>query len=297
MAKKLAFLFLFLIPLSTYGGEVTVQACASAVVTSESSPGAVRFSSGIGGTGESCIDLNLKSPAETSEYYGPFYNKSDKQTLYFDWGGCNLSPSEVSYTMEHRLNYSIQISTEGDETASAHISYDVADQDFTQGTGSHVVEYSGVLPANVCADGIPVLLIASANVAREYDGWDFRLRNEQGVNGLFYDPGNPGHGFDFNVNKEGMTVFYYGHTSDGERLWLISEALNQKIDYYQPLTFNMFEIAEGSLGSPVPVETLWGTLTVTLDDCDSGFAELQGIDGTIGMSFQRLAGLSDLGCN
>jgi hypothetical protein len=293
--KRPVFLLIFIFSLSAHAAEVTLQACASAEVTSESSPGAIQLNSGVSGTNEACIDMNLKSPVAVDEFSEVFFNRSEEQTRIFMWGGCNVSQIEVAYTIEFRWNYSIQISTEGDETATANISYDLAEQDYTEGSGSFVQAFNQSLPAQVCVDGFPFELTVSAQVSRENSGW--RLRNDQGVNGLFYDPEKPGHGFDVNVNKEGITIFYYGHTSDGKRLWLISEPLTQDIEYYDSLVLDMFELTGGTFGDPVPVETKWGVLTFELFDCDSGYAVLEGVDGKVQMNLARLAGLSGGSCD
>lgn len=122
------------------------------------------------------------------------------------------------------------------------------------------------------------------------------MENEEAVNGLFFDPQTPGHGFDFNVHETGMTVFYYGHTSTGERLWLISDVFAGAIEFDQPMVLTMYEITEGEFAAPVPPTSLWGEITLTLSDCDTGTALFDGLDGILEMSLVRLAGLPYDGC-
>lgn len=136
-----------------------------------------------------------------------------------------------------------------------------------------------------------------------YDPWSYGIGEDPGlinqlaVNGLFYDPGNPGHGFDFNLHEAGLTIFYFGHTNDGERLWLISHLFTETVEYDVPIVLTMDEVVEGTLGAPILPQTYWGTLTVTLNDCDTGSAILDGLDGRYEMTFSRLVGLKDIECH
>ena len=121
-------------------------------------------------------------------------------------------------------------------------------------------------------------------------------QNQMAFNGLFYDPANPGHGFDFNVHETGFTVYYYGHTSSGERLWLVSGLYIGDIEFDVRLELEMFEINTGVFGSPVEPATSWGTITITLTDCDSGYASFSGVDGHLEMDLVRLVGLAGMDC-
>jgi hypothetical protein len=117
-----------------------------------------------------------------------------------------------------------------------------------------------------------------------YDPWiygigeDPGLVNQLAVNGLFFDRGNPGHGFDFNLHEAGLTIFYFGHTNEGERLWLISHLFTEAVEYDVPIEMTMDEVVDGTLGQPVLPQTYWGTLTFTLP-------------------IMRLVGLKDVECH
>jgi hypothetical protein len=115
-------------------------------------------------------------------------------------------------------------------------------------------------------------------------------------NAVFFDPSNSGHGFDFNVIQPGIFVYYYGHTASGERLWLISELYTEDLQYGVPFDLDMYEITTGVFGLPEGAETFWGTITFTLDDCNSGHAAFSGNDGGLEMDLVRLAGLPGIGC-
>jgi len=123
-----------------------------------------------------------------------------------------------------------------------------------------------------------------------------RLNNQVAVNGLFYDPSESGHGFDLNVFSAGTVVYYYGHTSSGERLWLISDLYGGQIQFGEAVQLDMFEIIEGTFFDPISDPSVWGSMTLTFEDCDNGTAELNGADGSNSMTFVRLAGLEGEDC-
>lgn len=122
------------------------------------------------------------------------------------------------------------------------------------------------------------------------------LSRDIGVNGTFYDASNPGHGFDFNVHQFGFTAFYYGHTATDERLWLISDVFTEDLQFGVPLQLEMFEVSDGVFGHPVTPETPWGSITITLADCDSGHASFIGLDGNLEMDLLRLSGVPGIDC-
>ena len=122
------------------------------------------------------------------------------------------------------------------------------------------------------------------------------LSNDSGLSGLFVDPASAGNGFDFNVHEAGLTVFYYGHTSSGERLWLISQLYDGDLDYGVPYELNMFEVIDGLFGQSAQGETLWGTLILTLTDCNAGSAVLTGLDGNAEFNLSRLVSQLGGGC-
>ena len=128
-------------------------------------------------------------------------------------------------------------------------------------------------------------------------GGEPALTNQLAVNGVYFDPNNPGHGFDFNMTEYGLIIYYYGHTNDGERLWLISSVSADAVAYNSPITLTMFEVAIGTFNNPFQLETSWGSLTFTFTDCDNGVAVLDGVDGRFEMNFTRGAGLKDISCS
>jgi hypothetical protein len=117
------------------------------------------------------------------------------------------------------------------------------------------------------------------------------------LNGLFYDPENPGHGFDFNVHAIGTTIYYYGHTADGERLWLISGLLESEFRSGSPVSMDLYEVIEGNFGVPSGIATLWGTLELDMSSCHRGSAALTSTDGRFTMELARLVGLAGYECS
>lgn len=122
------------------------------------------------------------------------------------------------------------------------------------------------------------------------------LANDAGVNGLFYDPDNPGHGFDIVRHEGGLIVYYYGHSATGERLWLISDNYQENLNYEDPFSIDMYEIAEGTFGHPAQPASKWGSIDMTFSSCDAGQAMLTGNDGTLAIDFVRLAAIPDTSC-
>ena len=154
---------------------------------------------------------------------GSYRSQIESKTLDFAFGGCNNLGDETSYTMEHRWRYSITTSSSPGERATAFVTYDRSPERYTEGSAEFVLQLS-----------------AGFNIATGLDST--ALINQQDVNGIFYDPGNPGHGFDFNAHDQGFTAYYYGHTADGERLWLVSETITTDLVYSQPFDLLMYDV-------------------------------------------------------
>ena len=122
------------------------------------------------------------------------------------------------------------------------------------------------------------------------------LTNHAGINGLFYDPDNPGHGFNFAVHHLGLTVYYFGHTATGERLWLVSRNHTGDVEFGTPIQLQMYEVITGTYGHPQLPVTSWGSITIELADCDSGHASLNGLDGALEIDFVRLSAMPGMDC-
>jgi len=264
--------------------EVTVTACASATVTETTIPQLIN------GFPEECIVLT--SSLEMDED-GAYRSESESKTLDFAFGGCNNLGMETAYTMEHRWRYSITTSAGPGERATAFVTYDLSPTRYTEGSGRFGETVHGVVKPTFCEDFL-LQLSAGFSIATGLDS--STLKKHQDASGIFYDPDNPGHGFDFIAHDQGFTVYYYGHTADGERLWLISETITTNLVYSQPYRLLMYEVSDGVFGQPELPASEWGVISITLYDCDSGHADLAGKDGRFSMNLARLVRFGDSSC-
>ena len=264
--------------------EVSITACASATITQTTIPQLIN------GFPEECIVLT--STLEANED-GSYKAQSESKTLDFAFGGCNILDMNTAYTMEHRWRYSITTSAGPGESATAFVTYDLSPVRYTEGQGEFVETVSGTVKPTLCEDFF-LQLSAGFSIATGLDSSTFE--NHQHASGIFYDPDNPGHGFDVNAHSQGLTVFYYGHSADGERLWLISETFTENIEYGQSYDLLMYEVADGVFGQPEFPGIEWGTISITLFDCDNGHADFDGNDGQLSMDFARLVRSADSSC-
>ena len=134
----------------------------------------------------------------------------------------------------------------------------------------------------------------------DYEESDFPpdpgLQRDSGLNGMFYDPSNPGHGFNVSVNEAGLVIYYYGQSSNGELLWLVSELYEEDIEFNAEISLPLVYV-NGTFGNPAGPTEVWGSLTTVFYDCDHGIAKLDGEDGAIEIDMSRLVGLEGLECN
>lgn len=133
----------------------------------------------------------------------------------------------------------------------------------------------------------------------DYDDEDFPpgdgLVNDAGLNGLYYDPVNPGHGFEVNVYEAGLIVYYFGQTANGGQLWLISELFEGDIDFDSVVQLPMFTVS-GTFGQPVMPADEWGSLSIRFNSCDSATAIMDGLDGAFQVELVKMTGLEGVSC-
>lgn len=238
----------------------------------------------IGGFTEQCINLNMTLETDLNDKYKRI---SEDQPLHLAWGGCNTTGVDVNFTMETNWHYSITTLAEEGERASAHMRYAQSPTYRNTGTAAFTDTFSDVMSDGICIDAFPTLLIGF-DIATGLD--PLSLRRDENVRGLFFDVDNPGHGFDFNFLTAGFQLFYYGHTPEGERLWLISEPIDENIEYGQPVELDLFEVPVGTYGFPDNSSTVdWGTVTILFSDCKTAQVFMQGADGNLSLDLVRLA--------
>ena len=94
--------------------------------------------------------------------------------------------------------------------------------------------------------------------------------NAAAYSGLWYDQSKDGEGYNVISGIFTSVIFYYGSTSNGERLWLIYEGLSNDIDDGTTLNGKMYELTGGDFYHPAPSSTAlkdWGTIEARFDDC------------------------------
>lgn len=269
---------------SLSAAEVTVTACASATITHTTMPQLVH------GFPEECVTLTSTLEADAD---APYRSESESKTLDFAFGGCAHLGTSTGYIMEHRWRYSIVTSAGAGERADAFVSYDMAPEVYTEGEGRFVESVTGEVKEGECADFF-LQLTAGYSIATGLDS--SKIGDPRDANGIFYDPENPGHGIDINVHSQGFTVYYYGHSAEGERLWLISQTVSTNLVYGQTYQLKMYEVSEGTFGQPKFPATEWGIMSLVLYDCDSGHADFDGVDGTLSMDLARVVRAGDSSC-
>lgn len=283
--KKLLLGMFLIMPASLFAAEASVEACATASFSVSGGNSAPSVS-------EVCIDI-FRGSALNGDYQTRVSNDYS-ETHWLRYGGCNSSGASRDYDVILSWNYTIVTSeVDWDPSDKASAWFEVFGKGrYTEGSDQFTEERTVTISDGVCADFI-LVLAAGASAANGENGL---LLNDAGVNGLFYDADNPGHGLDFNMTESGLVIYYYGHTSDGERLWLISEPYSGDLNYFDEFEVVMYEVPEGTFGQPALPETAWGTGIFQLSSCHRGFTTLAGEDGEIQISFERLAGIAGLEC-
>lgn len=118
-------------------------------------------------------------------------------------------------------------------------------------------------------------------------------------NGLYFDPDLDGEGYNFVTTPAGTIIYFYGNDQHGNRLWLISDLILGDFGEIGPIEVTMYESTGGSFASPVPSArglSIWGTLLLEFDDCNSAVALLVGEDGNKLSLLVKLAGVAGTAC-
>ena len=126
-----------------------------------------------------------------------------------------------------------------------------------------------------------------------------QLSAPSGLAGLWYDASLDGEGYNVIVTNNSTVFFIYGYTSDGQRLWLISETLPGAPQIGETANLTVYSASGGTFDAPKPSSealTEWGGLEVTFSACDAATATLTGADGDKTSSLVKLAGITDSTC-
>jgi hypothetical protein len=117
----------------------------------------------------------------------------------------------------------------------------------------------------------------------------------QAVIGDWYDPAYDGSGFNLLMTGSGLTLYYYGWDSNGNRLWLVSDIGPTQITPGAAFTVNMLQTNGGSFLTPANPSTVtqWGMLTLNFSaDGATATATLASPDGNANLNLQKIVGMT-----
>ena len=143
-----------------------------------------------------------------------------------------------------------------------------------------------------------VLLLATLAHSQPLEGARVVDPRGLGIAGLWYNPGLDGEGFSVVQSDAGITVYYYGYDARGEALWLVSDTLPAAATPGIPETVTAYRGTQGNFEGAALSASLetWGTVTFTVQDCDTALFQLNGNDGSKSSDTIRLAGVSGNDC-
>ncbi len=102
-----------------------------------------------------------------------------------------------------------------------------------------------------------------------------------GVSGAWSDANSSGDGFNVvQVSDTASAVYYYGGDAAGNRLWLLSDVIQEQIVAGREYNLPMFLYANGDFASPTLDAENWGRLRVLFESSARATFELEGQDGT-----------------
>jgi hypothetical protein len=120
-----------------------------------------------------------------------------------------------------------------------------------------------------------------------------------GLAGLWYDPLLDGEGYNIIITETATIILFYGYAADGQRLWLISQALSGAPQIGQTVTVTMYVSTDGTFDEPLASSEVleeWGTLELTVSSCATAIANLNGDDGEKTSNLDKLAGIDQSTC-
>lgn len=118
-------------------------------------------------------------------------------------------------------------------------------------------------------------------------------------NGSWFDPDLDGEGYNIVTSSAGTIIYFYGSDAAGQRMWLLSNVLQESIRDGKELRFEMYESTGGTHFNPVSSArglSVWGELVITFSDCNNGTAVLRGLDGEKNQSIVKIIGVNGTLC-
>lgn len=132
-----------------------------------------------------------------------------------------------------------------------------------------------------------------------YAGYPPRPR-ASGFTGAWFDPRTPGQGFILHPVDDEHTIFaFYGFNDDSRRIWMIGVGPGF-IEMGAPMTLNLKTASGGNFGGFNPgdvIESDWGELSITFEDCGNASATLAGIDGEQTLQLAKLTRIQGFDSN
>jgi len=118
--------------------------------------------------------------------------------------------------------------------------------------------------------------------------------------GPWFDPALDGEGMLVFQTPAGWLIYYFGYSSDMDRLWLVSNLLNiENLQFGQTYEFSLLVGEPGTFGMPTPSSQLtpWGTLQVSFSSCTNGVFTMNGVDGQKVLNAVKLIGIDGTSCD
>lgn len=113
------------------------------------------------------------------------------------------------------------------------------------------------------------------------------------LNAAWFEPRTSGQGWNLVRTAAGLFGYFYGYTASGDPLWLITEEVIGDIELDQPAEYTLLTNQSDGASFEFPTASTdlepWGEATMTFDDCRSGTAQMEGIDGTQVQDIEVLA--------
>jgi len=133
--------------------------------------------------------------------------------------------------------------------------------------------------------------VLEVNFSRTGTGFDY--------SGPWFDPGLDGEGYLVFQTSEGWLFYYFGYSTEGTFLWLVSE-LVKLADLVPGVPFEipMLIGVPGTFTAPTPSSELesYGKLSVTFDTCTAGQFILDGQDGVKTSDVIKIVGVDGTDC-
>ena len=117
--------------------------------------------------------------------------------------------------------------------------------------------------------------------------------------GPWFDPTLDGEGYLVYQTPAGWLIYYFGYSTDGQVLWLISNLVQlDQLILGEPFELSMAKSTPGTFTMPTPGSELtpYGTLSVTFYSCTTGQFILDGLDGLKTSNVIQLIGVDGTDC-